>query len=66
MCAAANPKYSKWDPDRSLKDNIDLPEALISRFDVVFVMRDFVDVDRDEKLGAFVSAEHGRPNNVTS
>ena len=61
VCAAANPKYSKWDPNKSLKENIDLPEALISRFDVVFVMRDFVDVDRDERLGAFVGAEHGRP-----
>lgn len=61
VCAAANPKYSKWDPTKSLKENIDLPEALISRFDVVFVMRDFVDVDRDERLGAFVGAEHGRP-----
>ena len=50
VVAAANPKYSKWEESKSLKENIDLPEALMSRFDILFVMRDVVDEERDKVL----------------
>lgn len=40
VIAACNPKNSVWDDSKSLIDNIDIAEALISRFDIVFVMRD--------------------------
>lgn len=58
VIAAANPRYSKWDDSKSLKDNIDLPEALISRFDVVFVMRDFAEEEKDANLANFVASGH--------
>ena len=58
MVAAANPKYSKWEETKTLKENIDLPEALISRFDVLFVMRDVVDEERDRMLAQFVARGH--------
>ncbi|KAH0576613.1 DNA replication licensing factor MCM7 [Spironucleus salmonicida] len=58
VVAAANPKYSKWDSQLSFKDNVNLPEALISRFDIVFVMKDQIDEERDKDLGLFVGQMH--------
>lgn len=35
VVAAANPKFSIWDPSISVASNINIPEALISRFDIL-------------------------------
>lgn len=40
VIAACNPKDSVWDENKSIIENIDIAEALISRFDIVFVMKD--------------------------
>ena len=40
VIAACNPRNSVWDNTKSLIDNLDIAEALISRFDIVYVMRD--------------------------
>ena len=50
ILAAANPKHGRYNPDLLFNDNINLPSTLISRFDIIHVMRDIPDIDRDEKL----------------
>ncbi len=40
VIAACNPRDSVWDQKKSITENIDIAEALISRFDIVFIMRD--------------------------
>lgn len=40
VIAACNPNGSVWDSSKSVVDNLDIAEALISRFDIVFVMKD--------------------------
>lgn len=40
VIAACNPINSIWDDSKSLIENLDIAEALISRFDIVYVMRD--------------------------
>ncbi len=37
---AANPKFSRYQESLSLAENINLPHSLISRFDLVYVIRD--------------------------
>jgi len=53
VLAAANPKYGRYDTQESLIDNIDIPVPLISRFDLIWLLRDKVDVYEDT-----VKAEH--------
>jgi len=47
ILAAANPKYGRYDPEIPIGDNIDIPPALLSRFDLMFLVRDIVDSSRD-------------------
>jgi len=53
ILAAANPKYGKYDTSMSLIDNIDIPVPLVSRFDLIWLIRDKVDVQEDS-----IKAEH--------
>jgi len=50
VLAAANPKYSRFDPYVPVPEQIDLPATLINRFDLIFPMRDIPDRERDEKI----------------
>lgn len=40
------------------KENIDLPAALLSRFDLVFLLLDTVDCDKDKQLAEHVTKVH--------
>ncbi|CAE7762222.1 MCM7, partial [Symbiodinium sp. CCMP2456] len=55
VLAAANPVYGRYNPYKSPVENIDLPAALLSRFDLVFLLLDTVDGDRDKQLSRHVA-----------
>ncbi|MBQ7927177.1 MAG: minichromosome maintenance protein MCM [Methanobrevibacter sp.] len=50
ILAGANPKYSKFDPYKSYREQLDIPESNLSRFDLIFVLEDKVDAEQDAKL----------------
>lgn len=54
VLAAANPIYSNFDDTLGLAKNINLPDSLLSRFDLIYVMRDLLTVDQDRKIAAQV------------
>lgn len=58
VLAAANPKWGRFDPYEILGKQIDLPPALISRFDLIFPIRDLPNKDSDERLAGFVLNLH--------
>jgi len=58
VLAAANPKLGRFDPFESLGKQINLPPALISRFDLIFPFRDEPDVDKDEMMASFILSMH--------
>jgi len=58
VLAAANPKFGRFDPYDMISKQIDLPPALISRFDLIFPVRDMPDKTKDEKLASFILSMH--------
>jgi len=50
IIAAANPKEGRYNIHRPPKDNIDLPITLLSRFDLIYIIRDIPEAQRDEQL----------------
>ena len=46
LLAAANPAYGRYDPRRSPAENIALPAALLSRFDLMWLILDKADQDQ--------------------
>jgi len=54
VTAAANPIYGNFDPTLDLPTNIGLPDSLLSRFDLVFVVRDLTTEEIDRKIASQV------------
>ena len=50
ILASANPIGSRYNPDMSVPQNIDLPPTLLSRFDLIYLMLDRVDERTDRRL----------------
>ncbi|KAI9796313.1 MAG: Mcm2-7 hexameric complex component [Piccolia ochrophora] len=58
ILAAANPLYGRYNPRISPVENINLPAALLSRFDVLFLILDTPSPDADEELARHVTHVH--------
>uniref|UniRef100_A0A8C9TYW0 DNA replication licensing factor MCM2 n=1 Tax=Scleropages formosus TaxID=113540 RepID=A0A8C9TYW0_SCLFO len=58
VIAAANPIGGRYDPSLTFSENVDLSEPIVSRFDVLCVVRDTVDAVQDEMLARFVVGSH--------
>jgi replicative DNA helicase Mcm len=53
ILAAANPKLGRYVPHRSAAENINLPVTILSRFDLIWIVRDEPETDSDK-----VKAKH--------
>ena len=58
VIAAANPIHSEYARDLSVGKNIGLPDSLLSRFDLLFVMLDEKDPTNDRKIAERVITNH--------
>jgi DNA replication licensing factor MCM7 len=58
ILAAANPLYGRYNPKISPVDNINLPAALLSRFDLLFLILDTPNRDDDERLAQHITFVH--------
>ncbi|KAJ3086261.1 Mcm2-7 hexameric complex component [Quaeritorhiza haematococci] len=58
ILAAANPLYGRYDTRKSATANINLPAALLSRFDLLFLILDKPDMDVDLRLAHHVAHVH--------
>jgi DNA replication licensing factor MCM7 len=58
ILAAANPLYGRYNPHVSPHKNINLPPALLSRFDLVFILIDTHNKNNDELLARHICEVH--------
>ncbi|EQL01265.1 DNA replication licensing factor mcm7 [Ophiocordyceps sinensis CO18] len=58
ILAAANPVYGRYNPRISPVENINLPAALLSRFDILFLLLDTPSRDTDAQLAKHVAFVH--------
>ena len=60
IVAAANPIGGRYNSTIPFAQNVELTEPILSRFDILCVVRDTVDPAEDERLANFVVNSHGR------
>ena len=58
ILAAANPAFGRYNIKKSAEANIQLPAALLSRFDLLWLIRDKCDADNDLRLAQHVTYVH--------
>jgi DNA replication licensing factor MCM5 len=58
VLAAANPVYGRYDDSKSIADNINLLPTILSRFDLMFIVRDVRDDDHDRAIARHVVRTH--------
>ena len=65
VLAAANPRYSQYDATRSPAFNVNLPDSLLSRFDLLFIVLDNADMQTDKLIADRVLNNHRYFHKVT-
>ena len=58
ILAAANPMYGKYDPFKNITENVNLPIPLLTRFDLIFVVRDIPSKEKDTKIAKHIINLH--------
>ncbi|CAF2106625.1 hypothetical protein Bca4012_092342 [Brassica carinata] len=58
VIAAANPVGGRYDSSKSFAQNVELTDPILSRFDILCVVKDVVDPVTDEMLAEFVVNSH--------
>ncbi len=60
VLAAANPALGRYEPYRTVAENIALPVTILSRFDLIFVLRDVPEKESDTKMSEHILNIHRR------
>jgi replicative DNA helicase Mcm len=58
LLAAANPALGRYDPYRTVAENITLPVTILSRFDLIFVLKDLPEKEADTKMSEHILDLH--------
>ena len=58
LLGAANPKFGRFDRYEPIAKQINMPPALLSRFDLIFILTDEPSEDRDTKIAEHILKAH--------
>lgn len=66
VVAAANPVKGRYDRQLTFKENVDLSDPILSRFDILCVIEDTADESVDSRMGTFVINSHIRNHPINA
>ncbi|KAK0720834.1 MCM2/3/5 family-domain-containing protein [Lasiosphaeris hirsuta] len=66
IIAAANPIGGRYNSTIPFSANVELTEPILSRFDILCVVRDTVEPEEDERLARFIVGSHSRSHPLTN
>jgi replicative DNA helicase Mcm len=58
VLAAGNPKLGRFDPYTAISQQVDISPSLLSRFDVIFIIKDIPNKVQDAAIASHVLQEH--------
>ncbi len=58
IIAAANPKHGRWNDHESASANINLGAPILSRFDLIFIVRDIPERNNDVRIAEYILNNH--------
>jgi replicative DNA helicase Mcm len=58
ILSAANPLYGKYDPFKNITENVNLPVPLLTRFDIIYVVRDTPEKEKDSRVASHILELH--------
>lgn len=58
VLAAANPKFGRFDPLETIPKQLDIDTALLTRFDLIFVMKDKPERVKDDAIAMHILSGH--------
>jgi replicative DNA helicase Mcm len=58
ILAAANPTLGRYNPYQTIAQNISLPVTILSRFDLIFVLRDLPETEKDVRMAEHILSLH--------
>ncbi len=61
VIAAANPRNGKYNMNKTVAENLNVPPPLLSRFDLVFILRDEADTDQDKLVSRNIMDLYRQP-----
>ncbi len=64
VLAAANPKYGRFNEYEDLFSQIDMPPALINRFDLIFIVLDRPSEEHDQQMAEHILTLHQHPEEI--
>jgi replicative DNA helicase Mcm len=65
ILSAANPMYGKYDPFKNITENVNLPIPLLTRFDLIFVVRDTPESEKDSRIASHILEIHRDADRAT-
>lgn len=58
IIAAANPKHGNYNMSKSVAENLNMATPILSRFDLVFILRDRADKEQDRMVASNIMNHH--------
>src|SRR5213594_52256 len=58
VLAAANPALGRYEPHRNVSENINLPVTILSRLDLIFILKDMPEQEADSRMSEHILALH--------
>jgi DNA helicase MCM8 len=62
IVAAANPKHGSYNMSKSVAENLNMARPILSRFDLVFILRDRADKDQDRLVSSNIMSLYRKSN----